>query len=580
MKDGAVSVEFIYNKAKDEISLNMDAAYEMLGQLGAAFSGMFGKETSSQQVSNEIKKLVPDVPVWGKEGTFDPNNPYPITTKQKLVKPTWIQEPPKNAESNKEYQISWKSVPNAKEYRVYITQNGKVLFDSYPTNSSIKIIMPNATGTVYIGVIAIPTSYDLYEQSDELQATVSISLFSKEDAETCALYSALAYQETRISGKDGVVELYQSLTGHIPTSQETNNVIFNIFLSNYRILKEKYKIVYFSGKREDGYVKYGDDTPYVLKAQLEYDGYTGITYRNYNDTIKDNISYTLAYKKINDTGIQLAVILRGTDTYEWYGNMDIGNSERHESFEQANKGLQSAIKQYISNNGLKNIHFLITGHSRGAAVGNLLATDLNEGRVSENKSVVAYLFATPNCTKIFKKYDNIFNFCFEDDFVPQVPLEKWGYTKNGHTFTAVAEDLKKSKPTFYTSVEKYISLSADRKPQLIGASKVAQVKVDVYTICPTINDYNNTEKLVADLESDGLIFWTLHKFMKEIIAGVKLGNINKLYFAFGNFGEFQKIKTFFLDGAGGMVFWHHYIDDTHNVLTYYHAIKEDGFLIK
>jgi len=118
MKDGAVSVEFTYNNAKDEISLNMDAAYELLGELGAAFSSMFGKEMSSQQVSNEIKRLVPDVPVWGKEGV-----PYEPPTQSKPTTPVL-----NNAENTvcggSDYTISWKSVANVTKYNIYYEYNG------------------------------------------------------------------------------------------------------------------------------------------------------------------------------------------------------------------------------------------------------------------------------------------------------------------------------------------------------------------------------------------------------------------------------------------------------------------------
>lgn len=40
-----------------------------------------------------------------------------------------------------------------------------------------------------------------------------------------------------------------------------------------------------------------------------------------------------------------------------------------------------------------------------------------------------------------KKYNSVFNFCFEDDFVPQVPMNSWGYDKCGKTFVSNSEKL-------------------------------------------------------------------------------------------------------------------------------------------
>jgi len=516
MKDGAVSVEFDYNKGRDEFSLNMDAAYELLGELGAVFSSMYGKEMSSQQVSNEIKRLVPDVPVWGKEGV--PYEP-PIVTKQKLAKPEWLQKPPQNAESNKEYQISWKPVSNAKEYRVYITQNGKVLFDSYPTNSSIKIKMPNVTGTVYIGVIAIPTSYDLYEQSDELQATVSISLFSQDIAETCAIYS-----------------------------EKVNNIG-------------------------------------IIQPQLKDDGYTaGFAYL-YN-TSEDGVNFALAHKPVIYNETELAVVIKGTTLDEWYGNMNIGeNTERHRSFEQANKEVQQTIVTYMNDYGLNNvsINFLVTGHSRGAAVANLLAVDLNEGKfkISGMKSVVAYTFATPNNSKKTKMYDNIFNFCFEDDFVTQVPLQKWGYGKSGVTYMVSAEKLSNTNMKFKNYSESH-NLSFNESATKKGLK-------DFEWVAPTVYNYYNTQKVLCTITIQDIaqkVYIKPYEFMKDGVAEVKVNGIhigNPIISAILDFeasSDFLGIALFFVYGSGVTFFLQSYIDDTHKIETYYNALKFNGFNTK
>ena len=223
-------------------------------------------------------------------------------------------------------------------------------------------------------------------------------------AKRCALYSVLAYPESRIM-KNG--------------SNQPSKAEFNDLLSHYTTKDIQY---YYDGK--DNFVD-DKNLPVVLQAHLKWEGFKEIDSKNYGNSIVDDISYTLAYKEVNDGEILLVVILRGTDGVEWFGNMDIWGEDgskkgdRHFSFENANKELQNDIKKYISaNDDLKNkpINLLITGHSRGAAVANLFAVDTNTKTWCSEiniKNVYAYTFATPNNTKGKTEYNNIFNFCFE-----------------------------------------------------------------------------------------------------------------------------------------------------------------------
>jgi len=72
----AGSIEFTYNKANDEISMNMDAAFDILGGLASSIGSSTGNKVDGKEVSNALKSDFEKevTPVWGKEGTFDPNN--------------------------------------------------------------------------------------------------------------------------------------------------------------------------------------------------------------------------------------------------------------------------------------------------------------------------------------------------------------------------------------------------------------------------------------------------------------------------------------------------------------------------
>ena len=433
--------------------------------------------------------------------------------------------------------------------------------------------------------------------------------FNKEVAETCALYSVLAYDETRI-----------------PNS---------VSLSSRETLRE-YAIRQLSGNSVDFYIGERNEfsnnyEPWLLQARLEVDGYGSIISRNYHDDDEHNISYTLAHKKFGDNETQLVVVLRGTDYVEWRGNMHMRKEdepliplERHYSFEQANRSLQKAIKQYVTDNQLKNIHFLLTGHSRGAAVANLLAVDLNRGvdfKICSTKEVYAYTFATPNNSTQFslEGNENIYNFCFKDDFVPQVPLSEWGYGKSGKTVYAVAQTLYGSgfvgpllpdespsgiNGAFATKVNEYIRRSYSGRSPSFDYAATQKVLKDIKAKAPTVDVYYtdkikmaplrewsgylikilltfNYPKLAAkvDPEEDK----TLYEFMRDYLAGAMIALDEKDYFNSATVGtvtkilpagnDISEIAVFFV--GGGLI--SHYFNDTHQALTYYHALTSGGF---
>jgi alpha-tubulin suppressor-like RCC1 family protein len=198
--------------------------------------------------------------------------------------------------------------------------------------------------------------------------------------------------------------------------------------------------------------------PYHLKKMLTDLGFRDFRARNYNDDDKHNNSFVLAHREITVGGTTynlVAVIIRGTDSAEWRGNFNVWGSPGdsiHYSFNRSMNSLHENLRDYIADipSATGGNKIWITGHSRGAAVANLLAAELtrdaktNPSALATQENIYAYTYATPNVKipgggnpsreQMREDYQNIFNVVCRDDFVTQVPLVAWGYTKYGRTF--------------------------------------------------------------------------------------------------------------------------------------------------
>lgn len=181
------------------------------------------------------------------------------------------------------------------------------------------------------------------------------------------------------------------------------------------------------------------DVRNALKA-LGFERIESCNYQLFNEA-GDQAAYTFGLKSIKDRAgktVRLAaVVVRGTGDYtEWASNLDVGTRADHEGFSRAAEELQKNLEKYLNKAGItekarEQMKFLLTGHSRGAAVANLLAARLPE--LAKKENIYAYTFATPavSTDAVREGYENIFNIINGNDLVTQVPLADWGYHRYG-----------------------------------------------------------------------------------------------------------------------------------------------------
>ena len=204
------------------------------------------------------------------------------------------------------------------------------------------------------------------------------------------------------------------------------------------------------------------------------DGADEVLSTNFSDDNKDNVAFTVCRRE-NDfnnddvvDSVDIIVVIRGTLDEEWQGNTEItgesyiSSKQEHDNFYKAKDSIKEGIQTYYEdltqNKGYNpnQVNLIITGHSRGAAVANIYAKEATDNIISTTpddeipvfNNVTAYTFACPNVRQYYagmENYINIFNFRFDEDIVPTVPLtlpkNGWGYWKFGRVYTTSLYDV-------------------------------------------------------------------------------------------------------------------------------------------
>lgn len=305
---------------------------------------------------------------------------------------------------------------------------------------------------------------------------------------------------------------------------------------------------------------------------LEKFGFTFTKSYNYGRALSeddcDSVCYTFGIKEIRnadgaESAYLIAVVIRGTGgNEEWYSNFNIGTSSDHLGFAKAERALMDDLEDYLvdarrgfpgAKSGNK---FLVTGHSRGAAVANLLAARLSYSDYATAGNVYAYTFATPKVsTKATESgYTNIFNIVTGEDFVPQLPLTKWSFKRYG-------VDLLLPSQSYYSSNEFFdVSEKAYKKFEILtgksfkeydgespGTIKVCQVISETEKLAPDVYAYY-TKKYDPSIKGGILKTTTPYTYFHDTLARMLVTNsaADAAIFANHAAGDFGAITRFFI----------------------------------
>ena len=225
----------------------------------------------------------------------------------------------------------------------------------------------------------------------------------------------------------------------------------------------------------------------------------------------DYVAYAIGNKTVDYSGKKynlIIVAVRGTHgSYDWYGNTNVGTGDDHAGFYAGAKGVCSSIMTYMHDDSKENI-LLVTGHSRGAAVANVVAgkfaTDAQFKDTVTPANLYGYTFATP---AVSKKADtslkNIYNFCNKGDVVTAVPLEKWGFKRFGQDIILTDSKTKgEMKSKFKALTGKEFKGSFDEPGYLNGAYEWVNNSEDLYKAQSITSIPFNNNGVVASVTAE------------------------------------------------------------------------------
>ena len=323
---------------------------------------------------------------------------------------------------------------------------------------------------------------------DALIAKVSKGAVTNTDYGTVRIYRASSNPVEVDTDFDGIDDLYDAYPSdnsfggvmNYDDGKNTANVSFNV---DYSLFFEpntvyyndlsKLAILYASDIYSGCYIKVNQGASGGSDVATSFGKLFGlqdaedihITASEYALDKDDLTEFFVGHRTLYRSGEKKELVIlsvRGTNgtNAEWTSNFDVGattmdyynaagfdhphwkDTDNHKGFDVATNRVLEKFAAYEKRHGLdqmSNKVILITGHSRGAAIANLLGAHFEDR--ADYKSYT-YTFAAPYATTHTNagSYRTVFNVVNSDDLVPYLPMNEWGFKKYGVTYTLSVSD--------------------------------------------------------------------------------------------------------------------------------------------
>lgn len=235
--------------------------------------------------------------------------------------------------------------------------------------------------------------------------------------------------------------------------------------------------------KADGYPSISAETNPKLKNLLNQMGFSD--YQSWDTSSEANghsMGTTIAHKT-TASGQDLIVVAPRNYNYmtEWLSNFNVGTSGDHAGFSESASLIVSRLNQYLSNHSYSNYKIWMVGYSRGGAVIDLAAKNINANLSSysmRSDDFYVYTFGAPRASTTETKYQNIHDVKDGNDLLlGYVFPKKWGFYNTG-----VYEEIHPADLNIATSVIDLADLS--------DSSKVLNILINNTGVTQEINTTN------------------------------------------------------------------------------------------
>ena len=360
------------------------------------------------------------------------------------------------------------------------------------------------------------------------------------------------------------------------------------------------------------YAEKPDETIRILEKTL---GYSDALFLD--DNMKDGSGSPvyLAHKQVRLGESLTEIILvdiQGTKEMEWVNDFEIGeSSSTHKGFmsgmDYVLGALRAYLEEWIQNDSFNQdatVKVLITGHSRGAAVSNLLGNYLDtEQKIVtsgertlylKRSNIFTYAFATPNTnnwdSSNLGTYDNIFNIVNPEDFVTKVVPSAWGFSRYGITYVLPSKTTDKSEtstgyvdyPSYLEKLKSDFSVITNGEEYIPYPAGMVEVSGYVSYLTKKVRTQRAYYKfdLMTNIESEINSGYTMHNLFKNGL-GKLLGSTsdishyldipesaNNLFAAYlGGYGDVGRITEVYF------ITYRDYFANAHKPETYLAAMQ-------
>ena len=321
---------------------------------------------------------------------------------------------------------------------------------------------------------------------------------------------------------DGYLNFVEGTTGN--TSSGNGTGLAKVFgMTDVRNVKDKALATTYARKDSNGNAVDGDDL-----AEVAF-GHRRVTWNGETREI-----FLMSVRGTNGTHEEWSSNFDiGADNNEYYSKTgehpDWLNKQNHKGFDVAANRILAAFDAYVSDleaQGLLDTDakrsILITGHSRGAAIANLLGAHFED---REGYDPYTYTMAAPYTTTDPNagSYKTVFNIMNTDDLVPYLPMAAWGFKKYGETLSM-------------SIIDSFEGSSYQGDPNLyfealfgVGYNSNSYVQSSVDAFVAMTKD-RNTYYVLDTTSGDGIVMEELLHFSKNDYTNlVNMLTVGKMY---------------------------------------------------